>query len=612
MMQASSIVGTKLDYAIIIIYFVAIFGFGFFFARFTKSTKDFFFGNQRFSWWIIAFSCIATTVGSYSFVKYSAAGYKYGLSSSMTYLNDWPVLGLFLLTWFPIIYFSRVSSIPEYFYKRFDAKTRGMATFILMIYMIGYIGINLYTMGVALNALLGTDIFWSAVVVAIICAVYVAAGGQTSVIMTDLLQGVLLLIAGFALFALGLFALGGWENFWSLLPESWRLPFARFNEPHSFNFVGIFWQDGTANTIAFYFMNQGLMLRFLSLKSVREGKKTMLFTLMILMPIAAIAAANAGWLGKAFVEAGILPQDTLANHIFVAVADKVCTPGIFGLIMAALIAALMSTIDTLINAVSVVVINDVYRPYIAKNKTDKHYLSAARIASLTAGIVGITLVPVFASFRSIYVAHGAFLATVTPPMVMAIMLGAFWRRFTAPAAFWTLLGGSIAIVISIWQPSLISPLAHGIDPAGGFKYMRALFGLLSAGIIGIVVTIFTRPKPLEDIEGLVIGTLDAARKKFKGAPVNESSSRPITGVMKSTDGYRIVRLGRKAMKNMKTQVGDIIYVADARRWLGGLRSIHAILSEPHGGDPDTILISQDLIEEGSLIAERKHRVELIM
>lgn len=611
-MQVSTIVGTKLDYAIIIMYFIAIFGFGFLFIRFTKSTKDFFFGNHRFSWWLIAFSFVATSVGSYSFVKYSAAGYNYGLSSSMSYLNDWPVLGLFLLTWFPIIYFSKVSSIPEYFVRRFDTKTRLMAVLILMVYMIGYIGINLYTMGVALNALLGVDIFWSAVIVAIVCTTYVAAGGQTSVIMTDLLQGILLLVAGFALFGLGLAALGGWGNFWHLLPEPWRLPFAKFNEPHQFNFVGIFWQDGVANNVAVYFMNQGMLLRFLSLKSVREGKKCLLSIFFILMPLAAIAAANAGWLGRAFVEAGMLPKDTLANHIFVAVADKVCVPGVFGLIMAALVAALMSTIDTLINAISVVFVNDLYKPYIAREKDDAHYLRTARIVSFAAGALGICLVPIFASFRSIYVAHGAFIATVTPPMVVAIFLGVFWRRFTPAAAFWSLFGGSIAITLSIWHPELIKPFAHGIDPAGGFKYMRALYGIIASGIIGLVVTFFTRPKPPKEMEGLVIGSLDFAKEKFKGGKVNYATGRPFTGILKVTEGRRVLKLHKEALKTLSAEVGDILYLSDARRWLGGLRAIHAKAAAPHFDEPASIYVSKDLVAEGELIVGRRHRIELIM
>ena len=178
-MDATTVIGTRLDYWVIIGYFVLIFSFGFYFARFTRSTKDFFMGGQRFSWWLITFSCVATVVGSYSFIKYSAAGFRYGTSSTMSYLNDWIVMSFLLLGWLPILYFNRFLSVPDYFRKRFDDRTGVMATIIVLLYMVGYIGINLYTMGVALNAMLGTDLIVSTVVVAVICAVYVTVGGQT-------------------------------------------------------------------------------------------------------------------------------------------------------------------------------------------------------------------------------------------------------------------------------------------------------------------------------------------------------------------------------------------------------------------------------------------------
>lgn len=611
-MNNVTFVGTALDYWIIIAYFIAIFGFGLVFARFTRSTKDFFFGGQRFSWWLIAFSCIASTVGSYSFIKYSEAGFEYGMPSTMTYLNDWIQMSFFLLAWLPIIYFSRVASAPEYFHRRFDDRTRTMGTIIIMLYMVGYIGINLYTMGIALNAMIGTDIFWSAVVVAVICAIYVTAGGQTSVIMTDLAQAIILLLAGFLLFGLGLYALGGWENFWQGLPISDRLPFAKFNEPYNFNFTGIFWQDGIANNFIFYFMNQGLLLRALSLKSVKEARKTFIFLLLVLMPIATIAVANAGWLGRSMVSNGLLPADLEASKVFIVVTEKLCRPGVFGFVMAALTAALMSTIDTLINAVASVAVNDVYRPYIKKNAEDKHYLKVARIISLSSALVGILLVPVFASFKSIYVAHGAFIATISPPMVVVLLLGAFWKRYTPTAAFWTLLGGSIMIALSVAWPVVIVPLSHGVDPAGGFKYIRALYGLVVSGIIGVVITYFTEPKPEAEIQGLVVGTIRKAKEMFKGGPINEEIGEKIKGKLVVLDNIKEVSVNSGALEKLKARIGDIIYLEDARKWLGGLRSVHAKISDVHSDDDPNIYVNHALIEEGELVAGRMHRMEKII
>lgn len=132
--------GTPLDYGIMIAYFVLILIVGTTFARRQKTLTDFFFAGRRFRWPIITFSLVATTVGSYSFVKYSQVAFKYGLGSSQTYLNDWMWLPLFLFGWLPILYFSRVTSIPEYFERRFDSKVRRWVTVYLLIYLIGYVG----------------------------------------------------------------------------------------------------------------------------------------------------------------------------------------------------------------------------------------------------------------------------------------------------------------------------------------------------------------------------------------------------------------------------------------------------------------------------------------
>jgi SSS family solute:Na+ symporter len=611
-METTTVIGTQFDYMVIIGYFVLIFSFGFLFARFTRTTKDFFFGGQRFSWWLITFSCVASVVGSYSFIKYSAAGFNYGLSSSMTYLNDWIVMSFLLLGWLPIIYFSRVGSVPDYFKRRFDDRTSAVATVIVLIYMVGYIGINLYTMGVALNAMLGTDIFLSALVVAVICAVYVTIGGQTSVIMTDLAQGIILLIAGFVLFFLGLKLLGGWDQFWQGLPLLHRFPFAQFNKPHEFNFVGIFWQDGIANTFALYMMNQGFILRFLSLKSVKEIKKTFLSLILVLMPLAAFAVSNAGWIGRSMVTHGLLPANVDPNQIFVQVADKVCRPGMFGFVMAALTAALMSTIDTLINAVSAVAVNDVYKPYIVKKADDKHYLRVARIVSLAAALLGIVLVPVFASFRSIYVAHGTFTASITPPMVITIVLGSYWKRFTPKAAFWTLLGGSILIGLSLAWPVLVTPFGFGVDPAGGFKYTRALYGLAASLAIAVGVSLFSRPRTKAEIEGLVVGMLDAAKRMYKGGAANEREGKIVSAVLVADEQVEELSVSRETAGRLAAEEGDIIYVSDARIWLGGLRSIHTRLTSIHDRQSELVYLSPSVLRSGNLKLKRKVRLEKII
>lgn len=588
---------TVLDYIVIVSYFLIVLAFGAYFVKYTKSTKDFFFGGQRFSWWLIAMSCVATVVGSYSFIKYSTAGFKYGLSSSMTYLNDWLILPFFVLGWFPIIYFRRVVSIPEYFEKRFDRKTRIAALVFIMVYMVGYVGINFYTIGVALQPLLNINIYAIIGFVAVISAVYMHAGGQTSVIMTDLLQGFLLLLAGFALFFLGLDFVGGWDKFLAGLPMSFKQPLAGFNSPPKFNFVGIFWQDAVANSIAFYFMNQGVLMRFMSAKSPRDGYRAIFAVVLILMPLAAVAGANAGWLGRSFVTNGLLDADTNATNIFVTVASLITKPGIFGLILAALTAALMSTIDTLITAISAVFVNDIWKPFIVKDREDKYYLKVAKWTAFSAAILGVCLVPIFEAEKSIYVAHGKFVATITPPMVIVILLSVFWKRFTAHAAFWTLIIGGAMTFFVAYYPTIAKPISHGVDVEGGLKFMRAFFGIIVSLITAIVLTFFSKPKSEKELEGLVIDSFQKAKEFFKGGKPNEVEGGKSKGhaEIREIEGLHI---SKSALAILKAEIGDIIYVTDARWWYGGLRSIHAKVTATHDGDADLVYMPQSLYDEG--------------
>ncbi len=593
-LQKGDTIGTPLDYAVMVGYFLAILLIGTFFGQNQKDTKDFFFGGQRFSWWLIAFSLVASVIGSYSFVKYSQVAWNYGVASSQTYLNDWFWLPLLLFGWLPILYFSRLTSIPEYFEHRFGRTSRNVMTGLLLLYLVGYVGINLFTMGKALNILLGWDVFLSACLVAGISAIYVTFGGQTAVIMTDLFQGVMLMATGLVILILAAYELGGPAELWGHLPRSHRMAFPPFNQDPGYNAVGIFWQDAIANSAMFYFLNQGILMRFMAARSVDEGRKAAISVLIVLMPIAAIVVASGGWAGKALAHAGILPPDMPPADVFFLTAEFLAIPGVFGLVLAALTAALMSTVDTLITAVAAIVVNDIVRP-LRPESSEEELLKAARITSVAVALTGIALVPVFQQFDSIYAAHGAFTAAITPPMVVALLFGVFWLRFTPAAANAVLIGGTLAVFVSVLYPDIIAPIAHGTPPGeagegifGGakqYKFMRALFGILVSVGIGVVVTLFTKPRPVDEVRGYVWGTIADAIRSYKGAPGREAySAWATTTITRGTDEHRmgearlpIARVSAELATELDAAEHDLIYIADERAWLGGLKSSHAVI-----------------------------------
>jgi solute:Na+ symporter, SSS family len=610
--------GAPIDYVIIFIYFFAILAFGTVFGKFTKTTKDFFFGGQKFSWWLIAVSLVATTVGSYSFVKYSHMAYSHGISSTQTYLNDWFWMPFLLFGWIPIIYYSKVASIPEYFGRRFNHTTRNLTTLVILLYMIGYIGINFYTMGVALHSLLGWPKFLGSTVVAAIASVYVTAGGQTAVIMTDLFQGFLLLIAGIFLLIVGIDVVGGFGNFWYTLPPDHHHALAHFNHPAKFNFVGVFWQDGVANSIAAYFFNQGMIMRFLAARSADHGRKGIATMVLCLMPMAAIAVASTGWVGRVMTMVGIPLDNYNPEDIFVTVSVVLTHPGVFGLIMAAMTAALMSTADTLINAVSAIAVNDILKPNMKKERSDRFYLSVARWVSVGSAVLGLTLVPVYMSFGSIYAAHGAFTAAITPPMAVVLLLGAFWKRFSARAAITTMVVGLIAIVASFVFPQLIDPVAnmHGMVQGGtGLKshiFMRATWLVAVTLATGLVCAfIFRQDKTEEELVGLVWGTIRKSKERFKGGIPNEipgKTARVPFEVVKEGDG--LVHVPAAAMERMKARPGDLVFVAHRNPLYGGLRGAHGKLGIPTADH--TALVPFELADEAFIASQKVAVVEKII
>ncbi len=505
-------IGSSIDIVIMAVYFIFIMLFGSYFGKYNRSTKDFFFGGRRFTWWLIAFSIVATGVGSHSFIKYSAKGFQYGFSSTMTYINDWFFLPFFLFGWLPIIVYTKIQSIPEYFEKRFSPSARFLATILLLLYMIGYIGIGFLTLGKAIMPLLPKSITMIGfqfqptlmgiiIIIAVITGIYITFGGQTAVIFTDLLQGFVLLFAGFLLFFLGIAYLHPHGGLWSLLPTSFKLPLADFNKPPDFNFVGIFWQDGVAGSVGFLFMNMGLIMRFMATKSVDEGRKAATFNILFMLPLSAIVVGNAGWIGKAIsvVQPNIIPPNTSPDQIFDVVAHVVSSPGVFGFIMAALTAALMSTVDTLINATAAIYINDIHRPIKqflkikekTQKATDKKELSAARYSSIIVTILGVVSVLAFKNFPTVYEAHGYFHSTLTPPLVVAIFLGIFWKRFTPAAVMATFLGGVSLMILGAKFPGIfIHPFAQGIQMNADhpYTYIRAFYNLVVCSAVGVAVT----------------------------------------------------------------------------------------------------------------------------
>ena len=690
-MQHIHSLGSGLDWIVIVIYFIAILLFGSYFGRYNKDTNDFFFGGRRFAWWIIAMSIVATGVSSHSFVKYSAKGFQYGFSSSMTYMNDWFFVPFFLFGWLPIIIYSKIRSIPEYFERRFSPGARFLVTILQLLYLIGYSAIGFLTMAKALQPMLppsfdilgmhfNVTLMGIVTFTAVITGAYITFGGQTAVIFTDLVQGFMLLLAGFLVFFIGISYVGGWDAFWNIMPTSFKLPLADFNKPADFNFVGIFWQDGIAGSIGFLFMNMGLIMRFMATKSVDEGRKAATFNILFMLPLSAIVVSSGGWIGKAIslISPDTVPANSNPDSIFVLVSSIIMSPGFFGFIIASLAAALMSTVSTYINATAAIWINDVDRPiriWLKKIKKDqpddeKRNLLIARIATIVFTIfAAVTVIP-FSQFKTVYEAHGYFHSTLTPPLVIAIFLGIFWKRFSPMGVITTLIGGVALMFLGAYYPyPLVWIMDHGIPMAKDhpYIYIEALYNTVACFSVALIVTIFSKQiefaaekikananhkaiitvmialsvilfliiafdlfhlvvmlilawvlvalvavssayyLPITEATyntGLTIWDVQKLKELFKGKKINDREGEKVHVNWKLRDDEKdLVYFSKNDMNKMAADSGDLVYISDKRKWLGGLKSMHSSFGEPHNED-GVVYINKTHLEHALFVEDK--------
>jgi len=196
---------------------------------------------------------------------------------------------------------------------------------------------------------------------------------------------------------------------------------------------------------------------------------------------------------------------------------------------------------------------------------------------------------------------------MTPPLVIAIFLGIFWKRYTAKAAIATFILGAILMWLGAKFPgTLIAPFDHGIEmhPDHPYSYIRALYNTLVCLGAGVGVGLLTKPNREEKLEGLTAWSLDKAREYFKGGKPNDRPGELVNLRWVALEsGEEIARFARQDMETMGADEDDLVYICDRRKWLGGLKSVHTRYGEPHE-EAGVVYLSPDLIGSAMFDAEK--------
>lgn len=476
-----------IDIAIAVAYIIGIILIGWWIGRSQKDADSFLSGRGAV-WPLIGFSLMAANLSGTSYIGLAGAGYGDGIA---VWNYEWIatlVLVFFALFILPFYLRAKVSTMPEFLERRYDgrARTTFSAFSVGTAIFIDSAG-ALFAGAITLQLLFPETPLWILIAaIAFLGGIYVILGGLKAVMVTDTIQGVLLLLAGGVIFVMVFIELGSWEAVRAAAPED-GLTIAKPADDDFFPWPGIF---TGAIWLGFYYWttNHMVVQKVLAAKDVNHGRWGALFAGFMQVPLLFLLILP-GLMGRA-----IFPDLEDQDQIWPALVFDFLPTGLRGLALAALVAALMSTVDSVLNGSASLVVND-----FVKKRVD---WEDRRLLLLSKGLVGVFMViaaawaPVIATFGGIVEYFQSFLGYITMPVVVVFLGGLFSARPPRHAAFWTLaigiplglVGFAGAEVLGLWEIQ--------------FLYGTGVMFLVSLAVFG-AITFLSSPPDLDEPDELV-------------------------------------------------------------------------------------------------------------
>jgi solute:Na+ symporter, SSS family len=421
------------DLVIVGAYVVMILAIGFWVGRKKEDSEGYFLAGRGAIWPLIGFGLIAANLSGTSYIGLAGAGFEEGIS---VWNYEWMatlILVFFALFVLPFYLQSKVNTVPEFLERRYDRRSRyafsGFSVFTAMF--IDSAG-AMFAGAIVLQLVFPDVPLWTHVtIIAVLGGAYVILGGLQAVMITDTIQGVLLLLAGGVIFVFAFNEIG-----WSLselqeiAPEDGLTVAPPADDefmPWPGIFTGVLW-------LGFYYWatNHVAVQKALSAKNLDHGRWGALFAGFMQLPFLVLLVLP-GTIGNA-----IYPDLEDPDQIWPALAFDFLPIGLRGLIFAALVAALMSTLDSVLNGASSMVVNDFIKTR-KREFTEKQLLAIGRMLVGVFMILAAVWAPQIVNFPTIVEYFQSFLGHITMPVVVVFIGGLFWPRGTRDAAFWTLV-----------------------------------------------------------------------------------------------------------------------------------------------------------------------------
>jgi solute:Na+ symporter, SSS family len=494
-----------LDLIILGVYFAVVFGIGAYFFQRAKTSKSYFLADRSVGWIAVGASLFASNISSEHFIGLAGSGASSGLAvGSFEWLA---VFMCIILGWVFVPFYMRsdVYTMPEFLERRYGPACRWYLTSVSVIaYVVTKISVSLYAGALVLKAVAGWDFITSATVMVLATGVYTIFGGLAAVIYTELLQAVVLLAGAATLTLIGLDHAGGMSGLRASLPADFFHMIKPMSDPN-FPWTGIFFGAPILG-VWYWCTDQMIVQRALGAKSEADARGgALLCGLLKILPVFLLVLP--GLIARA------LYPDLNGDDAYPTLLLRLLPPGIMGFMVAALMAALMSSLAATFNSGSTLVTLDVYKK-INPAASEAQLVHVGRIVTVV--MVGLSMLWVpFIKYLSseVYIYLQSVQAYISPPIAAVFLLGVLWPRANRYGAIASLVVGAVlGAARFLFELNKTSSLVTGSSVLTAFVNINFLHFAILIFVISVVllvaVSLATAPETMAKLRGLTFATLD--------------------------------------------------------------------------------------------------------
>ena len=513
------------DLAIIVIYFAAVLAIGFYLKRYATRGEDFFVAGRGMSSWVAGLAFISANLGSLELLGWAGNAYQYGILAAHWYwVGAIPAMLFLALIMMPFYYICKTHSVPGYLELRYGNATSGLSAITFAVMTILMSGVNIYAMAVVMQVILGWNIHFSIWVSSLTVGIYVALGGLFSAIFNEVIQFFLIWLGALLIPILGLVEAGGWSGMVARIQHNfpgrdfthmWGPMLHPSQNPMGVQWVAIVFGLGAVLSMGYWTTDFLVVQRVIAAKDIRSAKTAPIIGAFFKMAVPFIVILP-GLLGLAVLPYHLYPANlaTAGQHTYDQVLPLMMArylgPGLLGLGITALIAGFMSGMAGNVSAFATVWTYDLYRPFIRKDASDRHYVAMGRWCTIIGLLVSIGAAYIVTQFGSLMDYVQALFSFFIAPLFGTVIIGMLWKRATKKAGFWGLLAG-ITTAISIFalmrgHPERVAWFCFyaGAKPLAQ-QMWQALWAFIAVVTVSVLVTVVTKPRPVAELQGLVMG-----------------------------------------------------------------------------------------------------------